>query len=149
MFMSEQLSHDFGPEREAEVGAAVIGYILYNDLEGLPLEFRGPDVFGAIASLRKNNGVLHGEHAELDEDQAKRLEEIEMGITWAVRKNMHYYPFGHDRNITKGLPEAGVIDSSWGTSVRASSRRHLLHEKPLEPYKFGEIVPPTRKDYEV
>lgn len=140
---------EFALNREAEVGAAVIGYILYEDSEGLPLEFRGPDVFGAIASLRENNGILHGEHAELDEGQSKRLKEIETDITIAVRKNMHYYPFGHDRNIVEGLPTPGYIDSSWGSSVRASSRRHLLHETPHDPGKFESGLLPTRRDYEV
>jgi len=119
-------------EQAHEAGQAAIRYIYEGEVDGLPLEFRGLKVFGAIKALRENDEHLHGETIALTEEQKTRLEEIESNIDRSVSKNLHYFPFGHNRDKSKdshdlGAQERSGMLTSWGLQGRRSLHKRSHH----------------------
>lgn len=120
-------------DRQAlEVGSAVLRFIFSGNIEGLPLGFRGLDVFGAVAVLRENDEIFYGETSPLTDEERQRLNEIELDIEDAIAHKMHYHPFGHDRHAYSGSNKKFGYKSSWGNDINRRGRAYLLHEKQRE-----------------
>lgn len=126
--MTETSRYEHTDQEALQAGEAAMAYIHDGSVEGLPLEFRGVNVFGVIAALRQNDDVLHGETSDLTEDQQNRRDEIEADIDNSVDKNLQYYPFGHNRNVSyEGSSKEDAQRKGKQTSHGMQSRKTAGH----------------------
>lgn len=82
----------------ADAAKTAVDYVFVGGNFMKPFDMRGLVVFGVIGALRENDERLHGEDANLDDEQKARLAEVEGTIDAAVGERMQYYPFGEKQN---------------------------------------------------